>query len=155
MKKCLVALVLCLVMVLGCTVAKADYDYFFPDWLNYFDFSESACRSSSLNRSALAAIALLDYGISASNVYEVDFSQPIYVSNFTSDSGDSNRYVDFFTESGRHVRLFITPLVVLIDEDTDTPSHVKTINALVCDWSYEASITEINEVYNTLSEAVN
>ena len=155
MKKRLVALVLCLVTLLGCTVARADYNYFFPDWLNYFDFSESACRSSSFNRSALAAIAFLDYGTSVSNAYKVDFSQPIYVSNFTSDSGDSNRYVDFFTENGYHVRLFINTVVVFYDVDTDTPSVVKSKNAIISDWSYEASITEISEVYNTLSEAMN
>ena len=155
MKKRLVALVLCVMMLLGCTAARADYNYFFPDWLSKFDFSESTCRSSSFNRSALAALAILDYSTSVSNAYEVDFSQPVYVSNFPSDSGDSSRYVDFFTKSGIHVRLFINSAVVLYDVDTDIPSYVKTINTMICDWSYEAPVSEILEVYETLAEVMN
>ena len=152
MKKRLVALVLCLVMVLGCTVVRGEDDSTFFEGLllSMFDFSEGTCRNSSMNRSALAAIAYLDYSTSVDNAYEADFSKPFYV-GFSDDIG----FVQFFSENGHSILLLTSGSLVFYNHDTYSPSTAKIGLTSSCEWVYEASLSEMAEVFRTISESLN
>ncbi len=156
MKKHLVALVLCLVMVLGCTVVRAEEKY-----LNYettlfseidFDAFMEACRNSDggVYRALVALFSCAEYQQKVENAYEPDFSQPIYVSAFSGDG--TSCVVDFFSEDGHHVCLFMGGNQVIYDVDTNTPSHVKSAQVSLCDWTYELSTSDLLTVLEALEQ---
>ncbi len=152
MKKRLVALVLCVMLVLGCTAVRAEEDpeVFEGLLLSMFDFSESACRNSSMNRSALAAIAYLEYQTSVDNAYDADFSQPFYV-GFRDDFA----HVYFFSEDGHAIQLLILGSTVAYSHlETQTPSIIKSFLTGYCDWVYTASASEMAEVFKTLADVL-
>ncbi len=159
MKKRLVALVLCLVTLLGCTVARAEEEYLYYEttWFSEveldFDAALETCRNSDrgVYRALVALFSCVEYNRKVENAYEPDFSQPIYVSAFSSDDAPCVLIVDFFSEDGHHVSLFSDGNQVIYDVDTDTPSYIKSTQTLICDWSYEISSSDLL----TVAEAIN
>ena len=156
MKKHLVALVLCVMMLLGCTAARAEEDCFYYETTVFsdldFDAIMETCRDSDngVIRALIVFLACVEYNSKVENTYEPDFSQPIYVSAF-SRSSNLALVVDFFSEDGHHVRLFTDGQQVAYNVDTEAPSVVKTVQTLACDWTYEISSSDLL----TVAEAIN
>ena len=160
MKKHLVALVLCVMMLLGCTAARAEDEYLYYEyettWFSEveldFDVALETCRNSDrgVYRALVALFSCVEYNRKVENAYEPDFSQPIYVSAF-SRSSNLALVVDFFSEDGHHVRLFTDGQQVAYNVDTEVPSVVKTVQTLACDWTYEISSSDLL----TVAEAIN
>ncbi|MDO4838341.1 MAG: hypothetical protein Q4B32_08085 [Clostridia bacterium] len=154
MKKRLVALVLCLVTLLGCTVARAEDDsaYFISTYLSLFSLSEEDCRYSGTNRAIIAMLASAEYNSKVDGSFMQDFAQPIYVSAFTSDSG-ALIIVDLFSEDGNHVTLYsFENTVISYTCDRVTPSSVETLRTFTCKWSYSLSLSEISIAIDTITE---
>ena len=157
MKKHLVALVLCLVMVLGCVGARAEEDCFYYETTVFsdldFDAIMETCRDSDngVIRALIVFLACVEYNSKVENTYEPDFSQPIYVSAF-SRSSNLALVVDFFSEDGHHVRLFTDGQQVAYNVDTDTPFYVKSTQVSLCYWTYELSTSDLLTVLETLDQ---
>ena len=157
MKKHLVALVLCVMMLLGCTAARAEEDCFYYETTVFsdldFDAIMETCRDSDngVIRALIVFLACVEYNSKVENTYEPDFSQPIYVSAF-SRSSNLALVVDFFSEDGHHVRLFTDGQQVAYNVDTDTPSYVKSTQVSLCYWTYELSTSDLLTVLETLDQ---
>ncbi len=148
MKKRLVALVLCVAMLLGCTVVRAEEEY--PSYETTlfsvldFDFVVEKCRNSDkgVARALIALFLWDDYHQKVENAYELDFTQPIYVSAY-SNSIATALVVNFFSKDGHHVYFFSDGKEVGYTVNTDTPSGVKSTLSLLCDWTYEVSTSDL------------
>lgn len=157
MKKRLVALVLCVMMLLGCTAARAEEDCFYYETTVFsdldFDAIMETCRDSDngVIRALIVFLACVEYNSKVENTYEPDFSQPIYVSAF-SRSSNLALVVDFFSEDGHHVRLFTDGQQVAYNVDTDTSSYVKSTQVSLCYWTYELSTSDLLTVLETLDQ---
>ena len=158
MKKRLVALVLCLVMVLGCTVARVEDDnaYFLATILPHINLSAEDCRISGSNRALTAINVIVEYLMNVDDAYSPDLTQPIYISAYTVDS-DTYLIVNFFSEDNHHILLLFAAegTVVTYSVNTETPTYVKSYASAIFDWTYSLSSSEINTATKKLKEIVN
>ena len=158
MKKRLVALVLCLVTLLGCVGARAEDDdaYFLATILPHINLSAEDCRISGSNRALIAINVIVEYLMNVDDAYSPDLTQPIYVSAFAVDS-DTYLIVNFFSEDNHHVQLLFTAenAIVIYSVNAETPSYVKSCASAMFDWTYSPSSSEINTATKKLKEIVN
>ena len=157
MKKHLVALVLCLVTLLGCVGARAEDDDLYYETTLFskldFDTTMETCRDSDngLQRALIAFFACVEYNQEVEDAYEPDFSQPIYVGAFSRNSNLA-LIVAFFSEDGHSVRLFTDGQQVAYNVDTGTPSNVKSTLTFICDWIYELSSSDLHALSEALDQ---